>query len=54
LSITRIVIAHRLSTIQSVDRIIVMDRGRLVETGTYEQLMPAEGAFSALAKRQLL
>ncbi|WP_378943109.1 NHLP bacteriocin export ABC transporter permease/ATPase subunit [Mesorhizobium sp. ANAO-SY3R2] len=54
LSVTRIVIAHRLSTIMNVDRIFVMDKGRLVESGTYEQLMEAQGAFHALARRQLL
>ena len=54
LSITRIVIAHRLSTIQSVDRIVVIDRGRVVETGRYDELMAAGGSFAALAKRQLL
>lgn len=54
LSVTRIVIAHRLSTIMDVDRIFVMDKGRLVESGTYEDLMAARGAFHALASRQLL
>jgi ABC-type bacteriocin/lantibiotic exporter with double-glycine peptidase domain len=54
LSVTRIVIAHRLSTIMNVDRIFVMDKGRLVESGTYHQLMEARGPFYALARRQLL
>ncbi len=54
LSVTRIVIAHRLSTIMNVDRIFVMDKGRLVESGTYDDLMAARGAFHALACRQLL
>jgi NHLM bacteriocin system ABC transporter ATP-binding protein len=54
LSVTRIVIAHRLSTIMNVDRIFVMDKGRLVESGTYEDLMAARGTFHALACRQLL
>jgi NHLM bacteriocin system ABC transporter ATP-binding protein len=54
LSVTRIVIAHRLSTIMNVDRILVMDKGRLVESGTYQQLMEARGPFHALARRQLL
>jgi ATP-binding cassette subfamily C protein len=48
------VIAHRLSTIQAVDRIFVMERGRVVETGTYGELMKTDGSFAALAKRQLL
>ena len=54
LSVTRIVIAHRLTTIQDVDRIFVMDKGRLVESGTYNQLMEERGVFYALARRQLL
>jgi NHLM bacteriocin system ABC transporter ATP-binding protein len=51
---TRIVIAHRLSTIREADRIFVMDRGRLVETGTFDGLMAENGFFAALARRQLL
>ncbi|MGD9478619.1 NHLP bacteriocin export ABC transporter permease/ATPase subunit [Shinella sp. G-2] len=54
LSVTRIVIAHRLSTIMHVDRIFVMDKGRLVESGTYDDLMAARGPFHSLACRQLL
>ncbi|MCM5558954.1 NHLP bacteriocin export ABC transporter permease/ATPase subunit [Pleomorphomonas sp. JP5] len=54
LQVTRIVIAHRLSTIREVDRILVMDKGRLVESGTYDQLIEAGGLFHALARRQLL
>ncbi|GMB79335.1 NHLP bacteriocin export ABC transporter permease/ATPase subunit [Shinella zoogloeoides] len=54
LSVTRIVVAHRLSTIMNVDRIFVMEKGRLVESGTYKDLMEARGAFHALARRQLL
>jgi ATP-binding cassette subfamily C protein len=53
LSATRIVIAHRLSTIRDADRILVMDAGRVVETGTYDELMQADGLFRELAKRQL-
>jgi ABC-type multidrug transport system fused ATPase/permease subunit len=51
---TRIVIAHRLSTIRHADRIVVLDRGRIVEIGTYDELMARGGAFSRLAQRQLL
>ena len=54
LSTTRIVIAHRLSTIQAVDRIFVMERGKVVETGTYDELLPRAGAFAGLVKRQML
>jgi NHLM bacteriocin system ABC transporter ATP-binding protein len=51
---TRIVIAHRLSTIVDADRILVMQRGRLVETGTYTQLFAKGGVFTELAQRQLV
>ncbi len=50
---TRIIIAHRLSTIIHADRIYVMDRGRVMESGTYQDLMTAGGAFAALARRQI-
>lgn len=50
---TRLVIAHRLSTVINADRIIVIDRGSVVESGTYEELMKKEGLFCELAKRQL-
>ncbi|MBN2305615.1 MAG: NHLP bacteriocin export ABC transporter permease/ATPase subunit [Anaerolineae bacterium] len=51
---TRIVIAHRLSTIVDADRILVMERGKIVETGTYEDLLKKGGVFASLAQRQLL
>jgi NHLM bacteriocin system ABC transporter ATP-binding protein len=51
---TRIIIAHRLSTIRSVDRIVVLENGRVAETGTYEELVGREGAFRRLVQRQLL
>ena len=54
LGVTRIVIAHRLSTIRAADRIYVMDRGRVVESGCYTDLVAAGGLFSRLAQRQLL
>ena len=54
LSITRIVIAHRLSTIREVDRILVIENGRLAETGSFDELMARGGSFAALAQRQLL
>ena len=53
LQATRIVIAHRLSTIVNADRIFVMDKGRIVESGSYDELLEKEGLFSALAKRQI-
>ncbi|MCP5423438.1 MAG: NHLP bacteriocin export ABC transporter permease/ATPase subunit [Chromatiaceae bacterium] len=53
LNITRVVVAHRLSTIREVDRIFVLERGRLVEQGSYDELMRANGLFTRLARRQL-
>ena len=53
LQATRLVIAHRLSTIINCDKIIVMDQGKIVETGTYQELMKNKGIFADLAKRQL-
>ncbi|MDD6051711.1 MAG: NHLP bacteriocin export ABC transporter permease/ATPase subunit [Clostridiales bacterium] len=52
LKCTRIVIAHRLSTIRHCDRIIVLDKGKIVEDGTYEELLGLNGYFSELVKRQ--
>lgn len=45
---TTIVVAHRLSTIKSADEIAVIDRGRVVEKGTHEQLMQTEGIYKDL------
>ena len=53
LHVTRIVIAHRLSTVMQADRIYVLERGRVVQSGTYEQLLAEDGLFRSLAKRQL-
>lgn len=52
LNCTRIVIAHRLSTIRHCDRIIVLDKGHIVESGTYEQLIENNGFFAELVARQ--
>ena len=54
LECTRIVIAHRLSTIRHCDRIIVLDKGRVAEEGTYEELIADNGFFADLVKRQRL
>ena len=49
---TAIVIAHRLSTIVDVDRIIVLDKGRIVEQGTHQQLIAAGGLYSRMVAMQ--
>ena len=50
---TRICVAHRLSTIVHCDRIIVLDGGKVVEEGTYQQLLDKQGFFYDLVKQQL-
>jgi ABC-type multidrug transport system fused ATPase/permease subunit len=50
---TRIVIAHRLSTIRHCSRIIYLDKGKVVEEGTYDELMALGGKFAELASRQI-
>lgn len=54
LKCTRIVIAHRLSTIRHCDRIIVLDKGKIIEDGTYDQLIARNGFFAELVERQRL
>ena len=54
LKCTRIVIAHRLSTIRQCDRIIVLDKGKIIEDGTYDELIAKEGFFAELVERQRL
>jgi ATP-binding cassette subfamily C protein len=50
---TRIVIAHRLSSIVNADRIVVVDKGRIVQTGSYAELISRPGPFHDLASRQV-
>ena len=50
---TRIVIAHRLSTIVNADRVIVLEAGRIVQDGTYAELLAQPGLFQDLARRQI-
>ncbi len=50
---TRLVIAHRLSTIRHCDRIIVLDKGKIAEEGTFEELMARKGLFYEMSIRQL-
>ena len=49
---TTLVIAHRLSTIIAADQIIVMDKGRILETGTHAELLAASGAYADLCRNQ--
>jgi ATP-binding cassette subfamily B protein len=49
---TSIVIAHRLSTIRKANRIMVLDKGVLVESGTHEQLMALNGHYAKLFRMQ--
>jgi ATP-binding cassette subfamily B protein len=49
---TTLVIAHRLATVRRADRILVLERGRLVETGTHASLSAAGGLYSRLAAMQ--
>lgn len=53
LGATRVVIAHRLSTVANCNKIVVMDRGKIVEYGSYQQLYEKGGIFTELVQRQL-
>jgi ATP-binding cassette, subfamily B, beta-glucan exporter len=51
---TTFVIAHRLSTVRNATRILVFENGRIIETGTFDELVRIGGRFAALAKAQFM
>ena len=51
---TTLVIAHRLATVQNADRIVVMDEGRIIATGTHDELVREKGLYARLAALQFL
>jgi ATP-binding cassette subfamily B protein len=50
---TVLVVAHRLSTVKHADQIVVLEKGKLVEIGTHQELVKAQGAYFNLVKNQL-
>ena len=54
LNVTRIVIAHRLSTVQRADRIVVLVDGKIVQSGTFDELNSVPGVFASFSRRQML
>jgi ATP-binding cassette subfamily B protein len=50
---TVVIIAHRLSTVKNADQIIVLDKGKIIETGNHTELTQKRGAYYELVKNQL-
>ena len=50
---TRVVIAHRLATVKDADRIVVLEKGRIVQEGTFRDLAAVPGPFAAMLARQV-
>jgi len=48
-----VVVAHRLSTVKNADKIIVMEKGKIIEEGTHSELTKKQGAYYELVKNQL-
>jgi ATP-binding cassette subfamily B protein len=51
---TVIIIAHRLSTVSTADKIIVLDKGRIVQMGTHEELIRQQGLYRRMCEEQML
>ena len=51
---TSIIVAHRVSTVRQADLIVVLDRGRIVERGTHDELVRANGIYAEMNRKQLL
>lgn len=49
---TALVVAHRLSTVAGMDQLVVLDRGRIVEQGTHQELLTSGGAYAKLWQHQ--
>ena len=53
-NITSVIIAHRLSTIRNADTIVFLDNGRIVESGTHDELIKLNGEYKKLVEKQLV
>jgi len=51
---TSLLIAHRLSTTRSAEKVVVMDRGRIVEVGSHAELLQRQGLYTRMYRRQLI